>query len=595
MTSQASQPEFLLVATRNDDVRARMERAESALTALPGAVIHPSPVPGRLHLTTAWARSDAFFCGLGVFGSTLYRDAEMPPQDETGRGCFILVRGDEGGAVRITSDPLAMFPVFVFHKGGTVAVSTSAMLLEHAMTLLGLPLRRSNALSGFIVTLGSGYDGMTAFDDVRMLAAGEILTLDRDNRAAYQTTHVGNFLYSAASFDSLLDEAVHEIQSNVRAISKVPVERRICDVTGGMDSRLVVAAILHEGLQDTFQFQTNGAYPNPDANAAALIRQTFGLAKATPYRAPPDKALKLEPIDRMRLTIGKMSGILDMYMATGLQDLDLSMMSLGGGLGEIMRKFWSSEWSRAKPERTPLHKVVQSMEARAALLRPDVFRQQAEAVSEKGFQYLRESIQPNHVGDAFYLTARCQYHFGVWWSRSRVRFHPLYSVAALRAAHAISEEERRANRVGFEMMRRMSPAIVEMPFANKRWNLRLHASPPEPITVESPPYGDQKPPKPPKAETFAQTMASKGAHRKVVQLPRIMENFAQAYPDADYSVLGDVFDAGAVSRFMTDALQGFEDTKDTWMAYRIMMAYIWATRGEIWSTGGPVDARPASV
>lgn len=591
MTNHVTQPEFLLVATRDEGVHAGMERARRSLTALPGAVIHASPLPGRLHLTTAWPKGDEFFCGIGVFGSTLYRGSEIPPAGTLGRGCYILVRNGEDGTVRIESDPLAMFPVFVYDKGGVTAVATSSLLLEFALDALGVPLTRNNTLSGYMVTLGNGYDGVTAFDDVRILAAGETMEIDRDNRSRYRTTHVGHFLYSKQSFDDLLDEAVHEIQSNVEAISKLPVERRICALTGGMDSRLVVAAILHAGLQDTFQFQTNGTYPNTDANAAALIRQTFGLSKATPLHSAADP-LNLEPIDRMRLTIGRMSGILDMYMATDLRETETPKINLGGGLGEIMRKFWSSDWSPAKAERTPLHKIVQSMETRSALLRPDVFREQVSTVSKKGFQYLQEGVEPTHVGDAFYLTARCQYHFGVWWSRSRSSFQPLYSVAALRAAHAIADEERIANRVGFEMMRRMSPEIVEMPFANKKWNSRVHPSAPAPITVDSPPYGDQKPPKP-KNDSFAQTMTSKGAHQKVVQLPKIMENFAQAYPDADYAVLGDVFDVDAVSKFMTAALQGFQETKDTWMAYRIMMAYLWATRQEIWSIGGAKDVRRA--
>lgn len=592
MTRYVPQPEFLLVAARDEGRGDAMGRAAQVLSALPGAAVHPSAVPGRLHLTTAWPAADRFFSGVGVFGSTLCRAPDIPPEDEEGRGCYVVVRIGEDGEVRVRSDPLAMFPVFVYDRGGVAAVSTSALLLELALGALGVTLTRNSALSGLMVTLGSGYDGMTAFNDVRMLAAGESLSIDRHNRPRYRTTHVGHFLYSTQSFDQLLDEAVHEIQSNVQAIAKLPVEQRICDLTGGMDSRLVVAAILHEGLQDTFQFHTNGAYPNPDANAAALIRQRFGLAKATPSRAaePP---LNLDAIGRMRLTVGRLSGILDMYMLAGLQDFETPVIRLGGGLGEIMRKFWSSDWSTDKRERTPLYKLVQSMETRSALIRPDVFREQVSAVSGKGFQYLQDSVQPTHIGDAFYLTARCQYHFGVWWSRSRSRFHPLYSIAALRAAHAISDEERKANRVGFEMMRRMSPDILALPFANKKWNSRVYPSAPEPVTPDSPPYGDQKPTKP-KDDSFAQTMASKGAHRKVAQLPQIMENFAQSYADADYAVLGDVFDPDAVSRFMAQALSGFQDTKDTWMAYRIMMAYLWATRQEIWTLGvGAEDVRPS--
>jgi hypothetical protein len=617
MTSYAQQPELLFIAARSEGLGPHLERAGTLLSSLPGALLHPSPLPGRLHLTTGWHGADAFFCGSGVFGSALYKAPNLPPAGVSGRGCFMVARWGEDGTVRIEGDPLGMFSIFVFDRDGILAVSTNGLLLELALKTLGRPLTRSNILSGFMVTLGSGYDGITGFEDVRLLAAGEALSVDRENRASYQKTHVGHFLYSNRTFQDLLDEAADEVQSNVEAISKLPVQRRICDLTGGMDSRLVLAAILHKGLQDTFEFQTNGSYPNPDANAAALIRQTFGLAKALPVR---EHGGQLSPLDRMRRAVASMSGLLDMFMAAGSPNPNVPIVRLGGGLGEILRKFWSSDWSRVNPGRSPLHNLMQSMETRSALVRPDVFSDQLSIVSAKGFEYLEHSIAPTHIGDAFYLTARCQYHFGVWWTRSPSRFHPLYSPAGLRAAHAIPDWQKEKNRVGYEMIRRMSPKLLTLPFANKKWNSKLHADAPAPITVQSPRYGqpavkpkpkaahtdtstsspvrppDRKPaakkPKP-AAEplAFAATMESKGAHRKVGQLPAIMETFVSAYPDADYAVLGDVFDPGAVSRFMSEALKGFEDTKDTWMAYRIMMAFLWATRQETWAAGGDDDIR----
>lgn len=197
-------------------------------------------------------------------------------------------------------------------------------------------------------------------------------------------------------------------------------------------------------------------------------------------------------------------------------------------------------------------------------------------------------MRPRDVGDALYLTTRAKYHFGVPWSHAeRLRFQPLYSPAAIKAAHALSDEDKADYRLGFEIMRRFSPALVNLPFANKAWSARLVASPPKRVTAKTPwlaepgtPAAPRRTRPPREMDDVERKLYAAGKKAHVVNFGAALREFLAQ--DRDYGVLNPLFDADAVKRFMERSHSEFlQERYDVNNAYRIIGACIWASEIEI--------------
>jgi asparagine synthetase B (glutamine-hydrolysing) len=410
------------------------------------------------------------------------------------------------------------------------------------------------------------------------------------------TRPIREILYADRPLPELLDEAAAEILGNLRALAHAAFEHRVCDLTGGMDSRLVAAAILHDGLQDAFLFHTIGGHPNPDANVAALIRERFGLRRGTAIHPPPDR--ERTPFEWLRTTLGETSGVMSTFFKVRAADPEPSRhLWIGGGSGELLREFWPSggppagsiaRLLRRRPP--PLRRNVERLRARGHLLRPERREEAAETLARFGAESVAAGVAAEHVGDHLYLASRARYHFGVFWATSpRARFHPLYSPAALQAAHAIPNGDKAANRIGLELMRRLAPELAALPFAGKRWAPHLMPEAPEPVTRRTPPLAEGPAdgvaihPRPEREarlpDETERRLKAAGAKPRQVELGRMLEEVRAAGIDLD--PIGEVFDLAAVRAFLDRPPEALAKGTGTDDAYRVLAAAVWAQGLEI--------------
>ena len=341
-----------------------------------------------------------------------------------------------------------------------------------------------------------------------------------------------------------------------------------------MDSRLVAAAVIHEGLQDDFIFYTKGKHPLPDVNVASDLRRRFGLRNAR--NVHPASEADDPPFLRLRKTVGTVNGLLSSYFGSSTQPRPLDVLVLGGGSGEMLREFFSSspeERWRWLTRRSPLSKQIAGVKYRAAFLTKETRLNFVDGLEDFADNSIRAGIRAEHLGDLIYLSSRAKYHFGVWWANSAVaRFHPLYSPAGILAAHAMPNEDKAANRLGFELMTRFCDEIARVPFAEKRWSRRLMPDAPEPVTVATPYLGLRD-------EPMTQVYGSTGAYSRGERLPTIWKAFHEAKPDWD--AFAPTFDVAEVSRFLSQPPEALTGKYEVDNAYRLMGAYVWARHLEI--------------
>lgn len=506
--------------------------------------------------------SGEFFDGIGVFDGKLHRSPSVPGTDAwNGRGNYMIARHKPDGSVDIATDPLGQYPLYIYNKADVFCVSNNIYLLAEVLERNGIRLKRTIDIFGYFVTHGSGAMEGTGYEDIQLLEVGSRIAVTSDLRVHLRRAEATSLLYSDRPYPELLEEAAHEILDNVRALSNGNFRLRICDLTGGMDSRTVLAAVLKIGERDRFLFHTKGGRDSTDANVAGFLRKTFGLASAKGKVATMSLGSPYEEVCR---TVARVGGLFSMNYVVGRYDEENSNdLSLGGGMGELMRHFWSSGSASGKFQ-TPLHSLVSTMQGRSGVLNSDVARRHQSDIAQFGIDAVNAGVKAEHAGHLLYLKARTKYHFGVWWAASaRAKFHPLYSPAAIKAAFSLSDEDRVCNRVGFDLMKLMAPQLIDIPFADKSWSSRLHANPPPPVTEGALLAVDAEPPRDVKAS---------GGKRQAT-VTEIMADFHAR--DRHLDTLASTFDVKEAKATLQKVTEGRATGRTEATACRIVGAYAW--------------------
>lgn len=583
--------EFLILAARGGraPALAALDATVAARSQLGGAVHVHARRPGRFHLTVGAPAADVFFDGLAVFDDKgVQGAADLPQTPASGRGNYVLARR-RGGGIEIEADPFGSYPVFLFERDGVFGVSNNLFMLADAANAAGVPIAKSSTFYGFLVTIGNGTLGLTGYGDIRLLTPDARIRLADDDSVRIEGGGGGGLIYSDRPYGELLDEAAHEISMNVRALAALPWRTRICDLSGGMDSRLVAAALIHEGLAGEFLFHTHGLYPDPDANAASLIRQEFGLPYINDVYVLEAGGTRWE---KFLANTSRAFAMLSMYYGVGVNAASKDILQIGGGYGETFRGFYGAKFGKAVETR-PLEGFLASFATRAKYLSTAERRHCLQLLEAYGDDLVgRQGVRLEDANDYNHLANRVRYHAGTKWRASNVAralFHPLYSPAATRAAYRLPGPAREANQVGYDLMMRLCPRLTEVPFANRGWDPALGVPGVPPATKASPRLGraDEVPLHvahlaPPK--TGPKSGPKSGGGRKDAgtrpakweMLEGMLESFSRQATPQGFARLEPTFDTGRVRGFLKRPADAFTTQNEVWRAYRMMIAYVWA-------------------
>ncbi len=505
------------------------------------------------------------------------------------RGNF-MVFAEHGDELFVAADRLGTYPLF-YYDGDPFLLSNSVFLIEDALGLLDVDLSPNLELFGWEATLLNCWFDQTGFEEVRLFPIGAIAVASPSG-VRFVEPPLTDLLYSDLPFDELIDAAADEILENVRALAGGDFTHRVCDLTGGLDSRLVLAALLREGVEDRFAYGTSGAYPNPDVNVARMLRQRFGLTRAVNAH-PPNRDLSL--LDRTRSYLASTFGTYTMLMNVGVDaPPSKDVLRLHGGLGETFRRAYTAALGSSTTSR--MQPFYAEIDSRGHLLAPEVRKEQKAAVGEWSKALEAEGVGGGDLLDVAYIAHRNRYHFGLTWRAgniSRSSFHPLYSPAAIQAAYALPIEERNTNRVGYELMRRFCPELVELPFAVKGWPDSIHQGV-APITRKSAKLFHEAPDPtvrlfPPKSRSRESHSTSawelevrrSGLHPKLALLERMLDEMRPLLSEP-VDALAPVFVPDQVRAFLDrkphDFIAKGQRSRNAYAVNRLFGALVWVNR-----------------
>ena len=340
----------------------------------------------------------------------------------------------------------------------------------------------------WIATIGYRVGAATGWRGVRQLPADRMLSGDRVLcRPAAIGVPPGPRGFAQGGADLLtrgIDQGIAAVRLATGGNDAIDLP-----ITGGKDSRAVLAICLAAGLGERLRLFTRGFADHPDVIAGRAVAEAAGLPhrRVPPLGSdiPPDWPLDLFHANMARLAFQTDGGMGGWDLVTGNTTGADTLIT--GHMGELLKAYAKRPppsdldpiaLVRLQAPFDPLGIVRDhARDAMAATL--------ADQLADDRARCAREADLP----DLFYLRNRVPNWLGgirAIKSFERQPVLPLGLPALTALAFLMTPEERRAEQAHYEIVARAAPALLAAPFAHQRWDMSLAGAPQvEPVIAPS--------------------------------------------------------------------------------------------------------------
>jgi hypothetical protein len=508
-------------------------------------------------------------------------------------GVFMVASLARQGSSTLAADPLGLGLLYWGRSNDVVVVSTRASIAAAVLAeATGSTPRRDPFGAGWLAYAGYPVGDRTGYEGITVVPAGAVVDIDARGtvelrRPARPVWRAGSEALAAAP-RAALAQAREEIGTALRTALRDPDVDCRCGLTGGKDSRLILALLLADGSAGGVTFQTYGRDDLPDIVIARQLASTFGLRHTINpvgrqmewWRRLRDAVPSGEGNDReiiFRITASAAPGTQNVGVPHVGRLPDPGFLLLSGLVGETLRtNYASATRMRSKREAAGFPHGFGTV----GILDRDALARYCNEMHEILFDEITEGDSPQDVIDSYFMRQRLRRWAGTTLEIDKeAKVTPLYSVTAMRLAFGIGAESRHAEWIHYQLMRDACTPLVHMPFAKGEWapgassvpgRRALHADPIPPIP---PPRREPRPrrairPSPQAGPTRTVKTDSRARHHETDV--EIMRRYFR--PDPTNPVF-DLIDPTGVQRALDD-FETLNESQQTQL-YGALSAVIW--------------------
>lgn len=428
------------------------------------------------------------------------RNIESDPQDRT--GTFTAISANTGsGDAEIWLDDLNSAMCFVARNGADFAISSNVHMLAAWVRNQGVePIRGIEPFLSHAV-FGSGLTTGDLYQEIRCLRAEERPAIQNGKLVIKSNDPVWPNLLSA-SYAELVEEAGHRLRRRMTALTQMhDNDCRIFDVTGGQDSRIVLASVIGGDMADQWLVHNYLAPKHPDSNFARFVCETFNLRQVRlPKVAGTDltfpTAVRLDVFHAMGAAAN--NGNLSRFRTPWL-------LHVNGGFGELGGK--SQDTKRFRNLQTGLHTrgdfIDEYLTKLLAVtgddgLTPSITEWARLGLESEIAASMGDRLDLPDMPTVFYRRGKARSHFGVAshlrsmrCQNANVLSDPFLTAAALK----LGPERSSMGRINFDLICQLGGKdIAALPLVGSRWQRPMFETQSEFEAFSKPPITRQTPP-----------------------------------------------------------------------------------------------------
>ncbi|WP_329383441.1 hypothetical protein [Anaerofustis butyriciformans] len=186
------------------------------------------------------------------------------------------------------TDEIGLSPLYYSSENGIVFVSNNPHLIAIYKRKLGFEIKVEPTLAVWHTIGITNESNNTGYAGIYRVKPWRYIFVDVEDNILFPTKER---LGKDNSYEDLVYESIKELRNGMETINEI-FENKHSQLTGGFDSRLVMAYIIDNGNCSDWDFTTKGTMKNPDCIVADMLGKQFGLN----YKIEPRKHFK-EKVD----------------------------------------------------------------------------------------------------------------------------------------------------------------------------------------------------------------------------------------------------------------------------------------------------------
>jgi hypothetical protein len=393
-------------------------------------------------------------------------------------GEYAIVRVHPDGKLVAFSDRPGLHQLFHAASGDAVVANRAGLVA----TVLGDATPDAAGQCG-LAAIGYRVGTATAYRAVHQLPQERALHFAAHGSAAVRPmadpiiTLDGMRGYGAA-LDSLLDEGIAQAQAAIGLA--IPRDGPIdLPITGGKDSRVILALCLAAGLRERLRLFTRGYAGHPDVIAGAGIAAALGLPhrREAPHGSDGpavwSRARFFDTVAAQAWQSDHMVGCWDLILGTRIA----SDTVISGHMGEVLKAYSKKPLPDGPLDPAAMVRLQAPFDPMGLLL-PEARAALTAVLAAQMDEARGWGAQEADLPDLFYYRNRLPNWLGAIRaikSFERQPVVPLGAPALLRLAFRLTARERKQELLHWLIVKRCAPELLALPFAFQSWDDSLVA------------------------------------------------------------------------------------------------------------------------
>ena len=400
-------------------------------------------------------------------------------------GEYAVLRLHADGTLEAFSDKPGLHQIFRGVLGEAVVANRASLVAtvldDHTPDMNGLR---------WLPTIGYRVGTATAYRSVTQVGQGKRVRIDgahaTETAMADPIVRLGGPRGWSSALDAELDLGIAQARAAIRLA--VPADGAVdLPITGGKDSRVVLALCLAEGLRDRLRLFTRGYSGHPDVIAGAGIATALGLLHRRDAPHGSDAAAHW-PRDRFFDTLmaqawqsDAMVGGWDLILGKRIGTETL----ISGHMGEVLKAYSKKAVPPGRLDPAAMVRLQAPFDP-MDMLRPDARAGLVATLADQMDVARDEGAGEADLPDLFYYRNRVPNWLGAIRSIKSFERQPVVPLgvpALLRLAFRLTPEERRSELLHHRIIARTAPELLPLPFAHQSWDAALGEDVPRPDPI----------------------------------------------------------------------------------------------------------------